>query len=141
MLSRVRLFAIPWMVARQAPLSMAFSRQEYWSVLPCPPPRDLPGLRMEPKSPALAGEFFITEPPGQPGIRIYHPQMVPPWYKDYFELKAAACRRNSLASPPFYLKPGHKFLFVKVFPHSHHPGEGKQPVLLKKDITKMGLHK
>ena len=41
-LSRVRLFATPGTVARQAPLSMGFSRQEYWSGLPCPPPGDLP---------------------------------------------------------------------------------------------------
>ena len=40
--SHVRLFATPWTVARQAPLSMGFFRQEYWSGLPCPPPRDLP---------------------------------------------------------------------------------------------------
>ena len=39
--SRVQLFAIPWTVAHQAPLSMGFSRQEYWSGLPCPPPGDL----------------------------------------------------------------------------------------------------
>ena len=45
-LSRVRLFATPWTVARQAPLSMGFSRQKYWSALPCPPPEDLlhPGI-------------------------------------------------------------------------------------------------
>ena len=45
----------PWTVARQAPLSMGFSRQEYWSGLPCPPPRDLPDPGIEPASPALAG--------------------------------------------------------------------------------------
>ena len=45
--SRVRLFVTPWTVARQAPLSMGFSRQEYWSGLPCPPPGDLPSPGME----------------------------------------------------------------------------------------------
>ena len=50
--------------AHQAPLSMKFSRQEYWSGLPFPPPGDLPDPRMEPGSPALAGRVFITEPPG-----------------------------------------------------------------------------
>ena len=58
MLSRVRLFVIPWNVALQAPLSMGFSRQEYWSGLPFPPPGDLPDPGMEPKSlvsSALAG--------------------------------------------------------------------------------------
>ena len=52
--SRVRLFATPWTVARQAPLSMGFSRQEYWGGLPCPPPGDLPDPGIEPEPPALA---------------------------------------------------------------------------------------
>ena len=58
-----RLFATLWSVARQAPLSMGFSRQEYWSGLPCPPPGDLPNPGIEPESlmsPALAGGFFTT---------------------------------------------------------------------------------
>ena len=61
--SRVQLFASLWTVAHQAPLSVKFSRQEYWSGLPCPPPGDLPDPGMEPKSlmsPALLGEFFTT---------------------------------------------------------------------------------
>jgi len=45
---------------------MEFSRQEYWSGLPFPPPGDLPNPGIEPKSPALAGRFFINEPPGNP---------------------------------------------------------------------------
>ena len=52
-LSRVRLFANPWTVAYQAPLSMGFSRQEYWSGLPFPSPGDLPDPGIEPWSPAL----------------------------------------------------------------------------------------
>ena len=58
--SHVRLFATPWIVAHQAPLSMGFSRKEYWSGLPCPPPGDLPDSGTEPaslKSSALAGMF------------------------------------------------------------------------------------
>ena len=51
-------YTTPWTVARQAPLSMGFSRQEYWSGLPCPPPGDLPDPGIEPASLALAGEFF-----------------------------------------------------------------------------------
>ena len=54
---------MPWAVARQAPLSMGFSRQEYWSGLPCPRPGDLPDPGMKPFSlvpPALAGRFFTT---------------------------------------------------------------------------------
>ena len=64
-LSGVRLFATPWTVAHQAPLSMKFSRQEYWSGLPFPPPGGLPDPGIEPASPvspALAGGFFTTEP-------------------------------------------------------------------------------
>ena len=56
-------FATPWTVAHQTPLSMGFSRQEYWSGLPCPPPGDLPNPGIEPMSlmsPALAGKFFTT---------------------------------------------------------------------------------
>ena len=51
-LSRVRLFATPWTVAYQAPPSMGFSRQEYWSGLPFPSPGDLPDPGIEPRSPA-----------------------------------------------------------------------------------------
>ena len=53
MLSCVRLFATPWTVARQAPLSMGFSRQEYWSGLPFPPAGDLPNPGIKPVSPGL----------------------------------------------------------------------------------------
>ena len=52
-LSRVRLFGAPWTVAYQAPLSMGFSRQEYWSGLPFPSPGDLPNPGIELGSPAL----------------------------------------------------------------------------------------
>ena len=54
--SRVRLFATPWTVARQALLSMGFSRQEYWSGLPWPPPGDLLDPGIEPESPALQAD-------------------------------------------------------------------------------------
>jgi len=59
--SCIWLFATLWTVTRQAPLSMGFCRQEYWSGLPCPPPGDLPDPGLEPPplmSPALAGGFF-----------------------------------------------------------------------------------
>jgi len=56
----------PWTVARQAPLSMGFPRQEYWSGLLFPSPGDLPNPQIKPASPALACGFFITEPPGKP---------------------------------------------------------------------------
>ena len=69
MLSHVRLFVTPLTVAHQAPPSMGFSRQEYWSGFPCLPPGDLPYPWIEPMSlasPALAGGFFTTESPGKP---------------------------------------------------------------------------
>ena len=52
-LSCVRLFVTPWTVAHQAPLSVGFSSQEYWSGLPFPPPGDLPDPWIEPMSPVL----------------------------------------------------------------------------------------
>ena len=61
--SHVQLFVTLWTVACQAPLSMGFSRQEYWSGLPCPPPGDLldPGIKpMSSMSLVLAGKFFTT---------------------------------------------------------------------------------
>ena len=65
----VQLFVTPRTVACQAPLTKAFSKQEYWSRLPFPPPAHLPDTGNEPVSlgfPALAGGFFTTEPPGNP---------------------------------------------------------------------------
>ena len=63
----------PWRVARQAPLSMGFSRQEYWSGLPFPSPGVRPNPETEPMSPALTGGFFATEPPVMPGNEIGGP--------------------------------------------------------------------
>ena len=60
------LFVTPWTVACQAHLSMGFSWQEYWSGLLFPPPRDPPNPGIKPASPALAGRFSTTEPPGKP---------------------------------------------------------------------------
>ena len=64
-LSRVQLFATAWTVACQGPLSMEFSRQEYWSGLPLPSPGDLPAPVIESASLALAGRFFTIKPPGK----------------------------------------------------------------------------
>ena len=61
LLSRVQLFATPWTVAYQAPLSMGFSRQEYWSGLPFPSPGDLPNPGIEPRSPALQADALPSE--------------------------------------------------------------------------------
>ena len=65
LLSRVHLFVTPWPVAHQAPLSMEFPRQEYWSGLPFPTPGDLPNPGVEPVSLASAastGRVFTTAP-------------------------------------------------------------------------------
>ena len=82
------LFATLWTVACQPPLSIGFSRQEYWSGLPCPPPGDLPNPGIKPASlasPVLAGRFFITsatwEAPGPahtyPKMRPEYPSKIP----------------------------------------------------------------
>ena len=66
-LSHVQLFGTPWTVVHQVPLSMGFSRQEYWSGLPFPSPGDLPNPGIEPGSPALQADALPPEPPGKPG--------------------------------------------------------------------------
>ena len=63
--SRVRLFVTPWTLAHQGPLSMGFSRQEYWSGLPFSFPGDLPEPEIKLTSPTLAGRFFTPELPGK----------------------------------------------------------------------------
>ena len=65
-LSRVRPFATLWTVAHQAPQSVGFSRQEYWSGLPFPSPGDLPNPGIEPRSPTLQADTLTSEPPGKP---------------------------------------------------------------------------
>ena len=70
--SHVQLFVTPWTTAHQAPLSMGFSKQEYWSGFPCPPPGGLPNPGIKPvslRSPALAGGFFTASTPGNEGGR------------------------------------------------------------------------
>ena len=74
LLSRVQLFATPWTIASQAPLSMGLSRQEYWGGLPFPAPGDPPDPGVAPQPPAsavLAGGFFTTGPPGKPSTCVY----------------------------------------------------------------------
>ena len=65
LLSRVQLFVTPWTVARQAPQSMGFSRQEYWSGLLFPSPGDLPDARIESGSPTLQADSL---PPTEPSV-------------------------------------------------------------------------
>ena len=78
-LTHVQLFVTLWTVAHQASLSMKFPRQEYWNGLPFPSPGDLlnPGIEsMSPASPALAGRFFTTEPPGK-SLRSLRVMLIP----------------------------------------------------------------
>ena len=63
--SHVHLFVIPWTVAYQAPPSMEFSKQEYWSGLSFPSPSDLPDSGIKPRSPALQADSSPYEPPGR----------------------------------------------------------------------------
>ena len=65
-LSHVRLFATPWTAAHQAPLSMGFSRQQYWNGWPCPPPGDLPDPGIEPTSPTFGQIFYHLSHQGNP---------------------------------------------------------------------------
>ena len=65
LLSGVRLFATPWTIAYQAPPSMGFSKQEYWSGLPFPSPGDLPDPGIESRPPALLADALPSEPPGK----------------------------------------------------------------------------
>ena len=63
--------ATPWTAAYQAPASMGFSRQEYWSRLPLPSPGHLPDPGIEPRSPALQADALTSEPPGKPNVFFY----------------------------------------------------------------------
>ena len=65
-LSYVLLFATPWTGACQGPLSMEFSRREYWSGLPFPPSGDFSDPGIKPVTPTITGGFFTTEPPAKP---------------------------------------------------------------------------
>ena len=60
----------PWTAVQQAPLSMGFFRQEFWSGLPLSSPGDLPNPGIEPAFPVLTGGFFTAEPPGKPSMSI-----------------------------------------------------------------------
>ena len=70
-LSPVRLYATPWTAAYQAPPSMRFSRQEYWSGLPFPSPGNLPNPGNEPRSPALQADTLPSELPGNQVTRTW----------------------------------------------------------------------
>ena len=72
MLNRVQLFATPWTVAHLAPLSMGFSKQEYWNRLPFPSRGSLPKPGIKPVSPVSSGGFFTMEPAGNPWSHFWN---------------------------------------------------------------------
>ena len=74
--SHVQLFAILWALACQAPESMAFSRQEYWSGLPCTPPGDLPDPEIEPTPPVLQADFLLPSHWGNLNIWCPHVKLL-----------------------------------------------------------------
>ena len=75
-LNCVPVFATPWTVACKSPLSTGFSRREFWNGLPFSSLRNPPDPGIEPASSALAGGFFIAEPPGKP-ITLFNPNYLP----------------------------------------------------------------
>ena len=85
--SRVLPFVTPWTLVHQAPLSMGFSRQEYWSGLPFPSPGDRPHPRIKPGSPALQAESWLSSEP--PGTTVLKCKMVRGW-------RCKDCRRGGL---------------------------------------------
>ena len=100
-LSRVRLFATPWTVAHQAPLSMGFTRKEYWSGLPFPSPEDHPDPEIEPRSPALQADALTSEPPRKPDTeplaKIHEP------YPSNMEIKSGQSDALNLEGDKFTL--------------------------------------
>ena len=96
LLSHVQLFATPCTVALQAPPSMGFSRQEYWSGLPFPSPGDLPNPGIKPRSPALQADTLTSEPPGKPRNRLPTPVFL--GFPDGLAGKKSACNVGNLGS-------------------------------------------
>ena len=100
LVSHVWLFLTPWTVAGQAPLSVGFPRQEYWSGWPFPSPGDLPDPGTEP---ALAGGFFTTQPAGKPW-RYFYSDRTPPSPTSFWLLIQESNRKNK--SDLFVFFPG-----------------------------------
>ena len=101
-LSFIHVFATPWTVACQAPLSMGFPRQEHWSGLPFHSPGHLPTPGIKPKSsasPALADRFFTTESPGKPGRSHLHQNQDCVWNPTGCQGPERICHRSGVLSP------------------------------------------
>ena len=87
--SRVRLFVTPWTVARQAPLFMGFSRQEYWNEEPFPSPGDLTDAGIEPRSPTLQQILYSLSHQGSPELSVYLLLDCSPSSVNYLQTKGA----------------------------------------------------
>ena len=111
LLSCVPFFAIPWTVAHQAPQSMGFPRQEYWSGLPFLPLEDLPNPGMEPRSPALQVDSLPTEP--------HHYQ-----FSSVAQSCLTLCDSRDCIKPGF---PAHHQLLELTQTHVHQVGDAIQP--------------
>ena len=104
MLSHVQLCATPWTVARQAPLSIEFSRQEHRNELPFPPPGDHPSPGIKPASPVLQVDFLPTEPLGKP--RMQRLQPLKEWVKMLHansEASVASIKRFDLRETNYFI--------------------------------------
>ena len=109
MLSHVRLFATSWTVVYQAPQSMEFSRQEYWSGLPFLSPGDLPDPEIEPGSPALQAYALLSEPPGKDAKSE----------AAYYSISRGSCKHINLCEEPAWIIPPSKVgagIFTLQFP-------------------------
>ena len=110
LLNCVQLLVTPWTIACQAPLPMGFPRQGYWSRLPFSSPRDLSDQGIEPESPALAGGFFTTEPPGK--SQPWEPRC---YYYLYFTDEENGTQRDWVTCPKSVSQPWTKRLQSEVF--------------------------
>ena len=124
--SHVQIFETLWTVALQAPLSLGFSRQDYWSGLPCPPLGDLPNPGIEARSPALQADSLPSEPLGKPQLsQIWFIT----WFQGYWAILASSDMRgqSALHSVPCTLTMWHtsvslmlhraSFILLRVFFH------------------------
>ena len=107
MLSCVWLFTTPWTIAHQPPLSMEFSRQEYWNGLSFPSPGGLPNPRVEPRSPTLQADSLLSEPPGKPFQWLYWVEkfswsltfLTKRWSSSSISAPSLSCNLNLFVSP------------------------------------------
>ena len=111
-LSHVQLFATPWTVTYQAPWSMGFSRQEYWSELPFPFPGDLPNPGIEPGSPALQIDALPSEPLGKPNSNKFERCH---WFK-YVALIISLVFSNNLKVGSYTFSPNLSHWMIKDAP-------------------------